>query len=159
MADTSGFQIVYLGPALDSNEMEVRELAPALLALADAIEEANKVLNGDRARARLNVHGSFKSGSFGIDLSIGVDFLQELLAVLNSVPVTGALNLINIIGFGATVGGGVISLIRRVANRKIQRVQELDDKRVTFIMEREEIIEATADVVKLYRNIKIRELK
>jgi hypothetical protein len=56
--------IAYDGPALDTHEMDVRELAPALLAFSDMFEEANAVLNGDRAKISLNVKGSFKTGSF-----------------------------------------------------------------------------------------------
>ncbi|MBE6440990.1 MAG: hypothetical protein E7022_01495 [Desulfovibrio desulfuricans] len=57
--------IAYDGPALDTHEMDVRELAPALLAFSDMFEEANAVLNGDRAKISLNVKGSFKTGSLG----------------------------------------------------------------------------------------------
>lgn len=154
MADTAGFQIVYSGSALDSNEMDVRELAPALLAFADAIEEANRVINGDRASVRLNVSGSFKSGSFGIDLTVILDAIRDLLTALNSDPANGAKNLLDLIGIGGT--GGLIGVLRWLRNRKATKIEVQDDKRVIFEIESKETIEASPEVLKLYRNTIVR---
>jgi len=43
-SDDMKFRIVYDGPALDTHEMDVRDLAPALLSLSDALEEAGKTI-------------------------------------------------------------------------------------------------------------------
>ena len=71
--------IAYDGPALAAHEMDVKELAPALLAFSTLFEEANSMFNGDRTKIAINVKGSFKSGSFGIDLSVVQDVFQNVL--------------------------------------------------------------------------------
>lgn len=43
------FQLAYDGPSLRRGTMNVNELAPALLATADLLQEANHRLNGDKA--------------------------------------------------------------------------------------------------------------
>ena len=66
----SRFRITYDGPALESSEMDVRELAPALLAFGDLLDASTRALCGDQVRPRVNVRGSFKTGSFGIDFTL-----------------------------------------------------------------------------------------
>ncbi|MFH1620779.1 MAG: hypothetical protein ABIB04_01705 [Patescibacteria group bacterium] len=55
MPDDNSFRISYDGPALASHEMDVRELAPALLAIGGIFEEANKELNGERVKVAVNM--------------------------------------------------------------------------------------------------------
>jgi hypothetical protein len=159
MSDTVSFQVVYDGPALESNEMDVRELAPALIAIADLLEEANALINNNSAKVKVNVRGSFKSGSFGIDFSVVYDWIKNLLNSLNADGVNGALNLVVILGLTNTGVKGLIWLVQQIKSRKIAQVKELDENRVQFIIEEDgqtEIIEVQKNVVKLYRSAKIR---
>ncbi|WP_061165200.1 hypothetical protein [Caballeronia temeraria] len=68
MSNHERFNVVYDGPALAEHRMDVRDLAPALVAIADLFTAANKELNGDSADVRVEVKGSFKAGSFELDL-------------------------------------------------------------------------------------------
>lgn len=157
MSESIRFEVVYAGSALDSNEMDARELAPALVAIADLLEEANRLVNGEAAQVKVNVRGSFKSGSFGIDFTLFYDWLKNLLSSLNSDPISGALNLLEIVGLAGSGAAGVIQLIKRIKGRNITKAEELPDGRVIFTIEENERIETRGEVVKLYRSRKVRE--
>ena len=82
MTATAEFSIKYDGPALATHQMDVRELAPALLALSTLLEEANRVVYPESPPVRVNVRGSFQSGSFKIDLSVLQTVREQLVAIL-----------------------------------------------------------------------------
>lgn len=63
ISDMSDFRITYDGPALNMSEMDVRELAPALLAIGDLLTASVSVLCGDKIQPQVNVKGSFKTGA------------------------------------------------------------------------------------------------
>jgi hypothetical protein len=159
MSDTVSFQVTYDGPALAANEMDVRELAPALVAIADMLEEANKVINGDQATVKVNVRGSFKSGSFSIEFAVIYDWLKNLLSSLNSDGINGALNLIALLGLGGAGTKGLLALIQKLRGRQIKQATNIDESRVELIIEGEEPerIEVDINVVKLFRNLRIRQ--
>ena len=50
---SSSFRIAFEGEPFAEGEIDVNDLAPALLALGEVIQAANRALNGDRADARL----------------------------------------------------------------------------------------------------------
>ncbi|CAB3786885.1 hypothetical protein [Pararobbsia alpina] len=56
--------------------MDVRDLAPALIAIADLLTAANQEINGEAAEVRVQVNATFKAGSFGIELVAA----QQLMA-------------------------------------------------------------------------------
>jgi hypothetical protein len=47
MSNREQFHVVYDGPALDEHRMNIRDLAPALVAIADLFSAANTELNGN----------------------------------------------------------------------------------------------------------------
>ena len=57
MSQTS-FSIAYDGPAVESGSMDVRDLAPALLALGQLFDAANSVLNDERTTISVNVQAT-----------------------------------------------------------------------------------------------------
>ena len=66
MTQSAKARIAYVGPALDNGEMDVRELAPALLAFAGLVESANAAIGGKQnIRVMLN-QDSIRKGSFDI---------------------------------------------------------------------------------------------
>ena len=55
------FYVIYDGWALEHHLMDVRDLAPAMIAVNDLLSNANKALNGDKADLNLKVNASFKA--------------------------------------------------------------------------------------------------
>ncbi|MDL2266765.1 hypothetical protein LJC46_02100 [Desulfovibrio sp. OttesenSCG-928-G15] len=126
------FYVAYDGPALESSQMDVRELAPALIALADAFDEANKILNGDRAEIHLDVKGSFKSGCFGIDL-VGVQGVtNSILNFFGNIHLQDASAVAGLLGFSAgSAATSLIAAIRWMRGRKITKV-DVEGKNATI---------------------------
>lgn len=149
------FHILYDGPALSEHRMEVRDLAPALLALGVMLEEANSVLNGDHARLSVSVKGSFKTGSFGIDLNVGQTVVSQVIDFFNNSHITGAVNLLTLLGFAVTTRKGLLGLVKWVRNRKIRRVEILNTDIARVFID-DEHLDVEQDVIKLYQHHKLR---
>lgn len=155
MADRTNFHIVYDGPALQGHDMDVRDLAPALLAIGDALEQANRVVNGDRAQIQVKVKASFETGCFGVDFVLVQNFYQSSLSFLQSQPVVGTLALAGLMGVVRDASRGLIGLIRWLRGRKISKVEYLDDGKCRLVVEGESI-EVEKGVIELLRDYKTR---
>jgi hypothetical protein len=62
---TATIRIAYDGEALRRGTIDVRALAPALLALGDLCEQANRILNAEKPTTtlRVNVRSDFASSA------------------------------------------------------------------------------------------------
>jgi hypothetical protein len=78
------FRVAFNGPAFEGGEIDVNNLAPALLALGEVVQRANEVLNKDRAHARLKLRAAEK-GCFEAFLSIDVSVVDAIWDMLDSV--------------------------------------------------------------------------
>lgn len=127
---TEHFRITYDGPALDTHEMDVRDLAPALLSLADACEAAGQALFGSKSKMVVNVKASFRTGSFGVDLTLASGVLQSTIDWFASKDGQGLANAAAVLlGLGA-FGGGAIAALKWLRGRKIHKIDVHGDKRL-----------------------------
>ncbi len=156
----SSFYVVYDGPALESNQMDVRDLAPALLALGDVLEEANYVINGDHAKVSLNVRASFKTGCFGIEFDVVQGMLSHALDFFRHSAVADAQELLGYLGFvymsGHTSYKGLMGVIKWLRGRQVDRVVLLDNGRVKIIADSDSL-EIEQRVLELYRQYRLRQ--
>ncbi len=74
-------RIRYDGQALAGHEMNVQDLAPALLAVSNIVQIANRKFNGDGATIRVLVDADVEQQCFQLDLSL-VQSLFDQAAVL-----------------------------------------------------------------------------
>jgi len=150
------FQVLYDGPALERHEMEVRDLAPALLALQDVFEEANRILNGERAKIALSVHASFKAGSFGVDMTVVQNLLDQTLSMFRSSPIAEAKELAEDLGFIIASAGGLVGVIKWLRGRTISCVNMLEDGKARIVVEEDDEMDVEESTLLLFRSIRLR---
>ena len=137
------FSIKYDGPALATHEMDVRELAPALIALSALLEEANRAAFPSSDEVRVSVSGNFKGGSFGVDLIAVQSMADQLVTLFSGPTATAAANLAGIlsgVGLIGAAGGGLIGVIKWLNGRKPTAIRTEGDKTM-FELRLEESIE------------------
>lgn len=119
------FSIAYDGPALEGGTMDVRDLAPALLAVGQLFDAANKVLNEDRIKSVVRVKAT-GMGSFEVFLELSQAPWQQVVKFFSSDSVTAAVNIRDLI-FGSF---GIVFLYKWLKGRQADRVDKLDDNTV-----------------------------
>ncbi len=113
---TAEFSISYEGDALAQHTMPVRDLAPALLALGQAFDRANELLNGDRASVSLEIRAT-QPGSFQVMLDLR-QLLEQAASALSPDFLSDATDLKNLL-LGGT---GLIGVIKYFKGRKPKEV-------------------------------------
>jgi hypothetical protein len=150
----ASFQIIYDGPALDNHEMDVNDLAPALLAIGGLMEEVGTTLHGDKFKISVSVKGSFKTGCFGIDMvAHAKNFIQEAIDIFNHNNTTAVLNAAGIIGLANYTSGTLIGFLRWAKNRKVTGTEVMNDgiMRVYIDGEHYDIEVAALEMLKNYK--------
>lgn len=118
-------KIAYNGELLQSGTMDVRDLAPALLAFSGFVDAVNTIVNGKDTKISIQVK-SFEKGSFGIEFLLAdAGLLQGIVDMLSGDNASAIANLLEIIGGVSASIGGVAWLMRKLRKRKA--VQELAD--------------------------------
>jgi hypothetical protein len=96
--------IRYDGPALANHEMDIHDLAPALLALGDLCRLSNEILNGQIATVKVLVKADAEHKCFQLHFELVQTLYAQLTVLLDGEAVKDAKNILEWIGI---VGGGV----------------------------------------------------
>ncbi len=155
MTATVHFSIKYDGPALADHQMDVRELAPALIALSNLLEEASKAAYPDSSEVRVQVKGNFKGGSFGVDFIALQSISQQIVSMLGGPTATAAANLLGILGgLGLLGGAGLIGLIKFLNGKTPSKIEVRGDSEIFEIRTAEEVQTFEVDLLagRLYRS-------
>lgn len=151
------FRVTYDGPALATSRMDVVQLAPALLALSALLSEANATLNGDKTTVNVSVQAGFRQGSFGIDLLIQQDLMQQVVNLFKGDEATAFANAMAVLQALGMVGGGAIglvALVKKIRGRKVERIEPRAER--VAIVTAEETIIVDRETGLLYANRKLR---
>jgi hypothetical protein len=148
---TGRFHIIFDGPALDTHEMNVRDLAPALLAVSDIFDEINRVAFDNRYKIDVKVQTSFQSGSFDATLVLYINNVVDILNSKELIATTVLMQLLDIKGLIPRL----VQLFRWVRRRRITKIIEPEGEKVRIEIN-ENFIEIEPHVFALYKSKKLR---
>ena len=132
--------------------MDVRDLAPALLAVGQLFDAANSVLNGDRATISVNVNATSEA-CFEIDLELSQKLGKQIVELFSGDTVTSALQLKEVVLIG---GVGLIWLVRKLCGKNPGKLEKVDDTRVKITVGGE-TFEVPIELLRLYQDIPVRD--
>ena len=84
------FELEYDGPALAAHEMDVRELAPALISTADLFQEMNRRLHPVAPPLAVTVRATSEGSFYGDDATAVSNLLDMLTADPRGGPLRAA---------------------------------------------------------------------
>lgn len=76
---TEALKIIFSGRAVRSGTISVHDLGTSLIAFGDLCQEANRVLNQDRAIITVNVKSEFTAGSFHAFWEVIIEGVKTLI--------------------------------------------------------------------------------
>jgi hypothetical protein len=149
------FTIAYDGPALSDHSMDVRDLAPAMLALGQLCDAANAVLNGSASKIKVHVVAT-SPGSFEIGFEIIQSYYQQALSLLTGPEVTAVANLKALI-FGGTIMGmpTLLDLIKKLRGRTPSKTIPLPDDMVRITIG-DQTMDIPLALLRLYQDLPVR---
>jgi hypothetical protein len=155
--EDASFSIVYEGEALATGTIDAKDLAPALLAFADLVDEARPAVPELPEQLTLRVRAGFERGSFEVHLELA-KLYQQIVSLFSGQEASAWANLFQILGISGAVGLflGLFQLIKRARGRKYTAVTIERTERVTVTFEGDEPLEVDARVWKLFNLPRVR---
>lgn len=92
--------------------MDVQDLAPALVTLADVIQFANQKFNGSHANIQVLVNADVEQRCFMIDISLVQSFMDQAKTPLGSDEVKTAKEIAEWVGIMSGSGAGLFGLLK-----------------------------------------------
>lgn len=147
-------KVAFQGALLENNLMDVRDLAPALLALGQLFDEANRVLNGNKTQIKLQVK-AHETGSFQILFNLSQSFASQISQFLTSDFVIAALNLKELIIGSSTAGVSLFWLIKKLKGSKPDKLIDLGEGLIRIQFENN-TFDVPVNLLRLYQDLAIR---
>jgi hypothetical protein len=150
----ASFALTYDGPALANHQMDVRDLAPALLAIGQLFDAANDALNGNAARISVSVK-AHEPGCFSVILEVTQNIINQGIAILTGDGIAAAVNLKDLL-LGGGSAYGLFLLIKKLRGKnpdKIERIRP-DMVRIQF---GDETFDVPLKLLRLYQDLAVRD--
>ena len=136
--------------------MDVRDLAPALIAFSDLIRQISDVIGSEHnIKVMLNAD-SIRRGSFDITFLLDINILEQAKLFMSGAEESGLKDLMEVLGWGGTATAGVFSLIKRIRGRKITGITSESDEQATVHLSDEESLIIKQKLLNVYLNVDCR---
>lgn len=160
MKNSKTFEIAYTGNEVNGI-MNVKQLAPALLAVGQLIEDTNRIIGNPEAEIVTVVHANFAKGSFHINFDLICNIVDTGKLFIDMVNFQDlSTNILDGLGLIAE-SFGLFQLIKYLRDSLIKDVTILDNGKMKLQLQGRngdfDYIEVTEKTMKLYKNIRIRE--
>jgi hypothetical protein len=152
-SETAEFRLAYQGKALDENTMDVKDLAPALIAFGELFTRANLLLNGKDISVSLKVKAT-KPGSFELYLLLSQAFFTTT-QFLSGDMVTSASNLLSLVTGVPKVGSSLFGVFKKLKGQKPVVIEQPNG--VTLKASNIELLVPT-EVFRLYQDNEVKRL-
>jgi hypothetical protein len=149
---SASFAIAFEGPGVEDGTIDVRDLAPALLALGTMVDAANRAIHGNQAPAHIKAR-AVSAGCFEVSLEVVIPAWEMVKGLLLSDDSRAAATLLAYLGLVGGAGASVIALYRKLKGRRPDRVQRSGSE-VTVIIGADELV-VPLDVLRLYQEVAV----
>ena len=149
MSNLKSFSVVYDGEDIANGTIDVRDLAPSLLALADLVDSVAAHGLQDVPRYSLRVKSDFKTGSFEVGLELA-HLYQQIVSLFSTQDAQAIASMLQILGISGAFG--LFQLVRKSKGRNPTKVTIEHTERVTITFEGEEPDSIPASVFDLFKN-------
>lgn len=150
---TTRFSIVYDGEPLSDGSIDVRDLAPCMLALADLLDETAPLVDPALLRVSLRVRPDFKKGSFEVLLDVA-SLYRDFVDLFSGPDAQAWASFFQIVGIAGVAG--VFQLILRARGRKPTKVTIERKESVSVTFEGDAPILVDPRVWALFQNLRAR---
>lgn len=147
------FSIIYDGEAVEDGSIDAKDLAPALLAFAELIDETAPLTEGSASHYSLRVRSDFERGCFEVHLELA-KLYEGFVSLFTGPDATAWSSFFQIIGISGAVG--IFQLLKRAKGRKPTTVTIETSQRVTVTFDGEDPISLERGVFALFNNPKAR---
>lgn len=147
------FTLQYDGPALRAHEMNVRDLAPAMLGVGEVFDALNTLFNGKATEVAVNVR-AHQPGSFTVVFDV-VQVVKSGVEFLAGTEVAAALQLKEVLVGAAGGVGGLIWLIRKLRGRTPERIEKLSPGMFRLTVNNE-IYDVPMELLQAYQELSVR---
>jgi hypothetical protein len=160
----SSFSLVFEGHSVKNGEIDIQDLASSFMAMAAVIQEANTVINGDKARVSVKLQATGK-GSVIVNLVIVQSIFEQAASLFDTLAghkdgISAAKDLSDVIfkvggvGVGA-ISGGYLCLMKWLDRKKPDKI--VQHGQVVHIHKGDSYFIADQRAIALVESIPVRE--
>lgn len=151
----TSFSVIYDGEDIVNGTIDVRDLAPSLIAFADLIDATSNATPESSTKYSLRVKSDFKTGSFEVGLGIELaQMYKQLIGMFGTQDAQSIASMMQILGITGVFG--LFQLIRKSKGKKPTTISIERTERVTITFEGESPDTISAALYRLFQNFSVR---